>query len=186
MKLKEIIRISAGFLGLEKVVSVLDNNTIADEYTQSLINRLVNLTNLVTGEMSNTYLPLSFTEEVSVIKDNVSYTELQKQIVKILSVADVSGNELQYKQDRKAVYIYNASKAIITYQYVAENYELNDELDYSESEISKGVIAYGVCAEYCLTERRFEEAVMWHERFVNGLKEKICPKNGRTAIRRWE
>ena len=42
-----------------------------------------------------------------------------------------------------------------------------------------GTLAYGVLAEFCLTEARFDEAVMWHERYVNAVNLLLKPKNTR-------
>ena len=184
MKLKDIIKLSAGFLGLDEVVSVLDDETQDNEYTMPIITKLTSLCNVVTGELSSSYLPLVRSDEVKVINGKISMTALQKRPTKILQVNDSTGKELEFSYDANSIYA-NTTSAKISYNYVAENYKLTDDVGYNEQIISKIELAYGVCAEYCLTERRFDEAVMWHERFVDAVKQRVLPKNVNTRARRW-
>ena len=185
MKLRDIIKLSAGLLNLEEVVSVLDNNIAENQRTAPIIERLTSLLNIVTSELSSSYLPLDRVDDVKVINNKISLTALQKRPIKILSLFDGNGKELPFTYDHSAIYV-DAKSAKAKYLYVAENYKLTDDVGYTEQNISKVVLAYGVCAEYCLTERRFEEAVMWHQRFVDGVKQRIMPKNVKSKARRWE
>ncbi|MBR1983072.1 MAG: hypothetical protein IKA12_00090 [Clostridia bacterium] len=194
MKLKDIIKLSAGLMGLEDVVSVLDGKSDETEYTTSVIDRLTVLANMVMNELSSTYIPLERTDEVKVVNKKISMTALQKRPIKIINVTDVSSKDLDFTYDHATIYV-DSSNAKVTYNYVAENYKLTDDVGFTEQNISKVVLAYGTCAEYCLTQRRFEEAIMWHERFIDGVKQRIepeeapvyiAPKNVNMPARRWE
>ena len=185
MKLKDIIKLSAGLLGLSDVVTVLEEKAVSTAQITETIERLQNLCNVVTGELSSTYIPLERTDEVRVINKKISMTALQKRPTKIIKVTDAFLKELEFTHDHATIYV-DSSIVKVTYKYVAENYKITDDVGYTEQNISKVVLAYGVCAEYCLTERRFDEAVMWHQRFVDGVKQRLTPKNVKTSARRWE
>lgn len=185
MKLKDVICVSASLLHLDDVVDVLEDKVVDNQYTSPIIECLTNLCNLVTGELSSSYIPLVRADEVRVINNKISMTALQKRPTKIINVYDINGNPVQYTSDATTIYV-NINNARVQYNYVAEKYKLSDDVGFTEQEISKVVLAYGVCAEYCLTERRFEEAVMWHQRFVDGVKQRVVPKNVKTSARRWE
>lgn len=186
MKLKSIIRLSAELLSLDDVCSVLDGKTEAEDNTQEIIDRLVSVFNIVTGELSSAYLPLERIDEVKVVNDKISFTAFQKRPVRILEVFDKDGNVLKFTHDSSNISVSGVTVAKVRYNYVAEDYRLTDDVGYTERNISKTVLAYGVCAEFCLTERRFDEAVMWHERFEEGIKARILPKSKKITARRWE
>ena len=186
MKLKDVIILSAGLLGLNDVVSVLDNKMAENEYTSPIIERLRTLSNIVTNELSSGYLPLERIDDVKVVNKKISLTALQKRPIKILQVFDYNGKSIEFTYDATTIYLEEVQNVKVKYNYVAENYKLTDDVGYTEQSISRVVLAYGVCAEYCLTERRFDEAVMWHQRFVDGVKNKIMPKNVKTSSRRWQ
>ncbi len=186
MKLKSIIRLSAELLGLDDVCSVLDGKTETDDCTQQVIDRLVGVSNIVTGELSSAYLPLERTEEFKVVNDKISFSAFLNRAVRILEVFDKDDNPLEFSFDRINISVSGVTVAKVRYNYVAEDYRLTDDIGYTERNISKTVLAYGVCAEFCLTERRFDEAVMWHERFEEGVKARILPKSGKISARRWE
>jgi hypothetical protein len=186
MKLKEIIKLSAGLLGLDDVVSVLEDKNSANEYTSTIIERLRTLSNIVTTELSSGYIPLERIDEVKVVNNKISLTALQKRPTKIIEVMFNDGTLLDFTNDATTIYVQTTQNVKVKYFFIAENYKLTDDIGYTEQNISKVVLAYGICAEYCLTERRFDEAVMWHQRFVDGVKQKIMPKNVKTHARRWQ
>ena len=184
MTLKDVLKVSAVLLGLDDVVLVLDEKISEDERTSPIIKRLITVANTVLGELSSSYLPLVYIDEACAYDNAIYLYNLLKKPTKIISVMDYNGNELPFTYDQYGIYV-NAEFVQVKYNYVAEVYNIKEEVGFTEKDISQAVLAYGICAEYCLTERRFEEAVMWHQRFIDGVKKRIMPKNVKTPARRW-
>ena len=59
----------------------------------------------------------------------------------------------------------------IKYRYIpATPTSIEDECEYNESFLQ--IIAYGICAEYCITIADFDNAVLWHQRQTDLIKNK--------------
>ena len=75
---------------------------------------------------------------------------------------------------------------VVEYQYSPTNYALEDEIGYTEKDISSRVIAYGVASEVCIIEGEFEQAVMHHKRYVDEIALLTMPKNAMIKQRSWK
>ena len=74
---------------------------------------------------------------------------------------------------------------MLKYQYLPKNYDINDVVGYKETEVSKMTLTSGLAAEYSISEGLFDEAVMWHKRFVDGVNAITRPKNVKIKSRCW-
>lgn len=184
MSIKEIIRISALLTDRTNVVAYLDKNTNNTDETLSLVQKLLSLTNLVINELASTYIPLVKSETVSARDNKVNYSDLSSSVLKIKSVSNTSGKELAFRTFLHYVSV-PEDRVIIEYEYVPEDYELNDTVDFDSKFVSARVIAYGVCAELAITESRFDEAVTWHKRYVDAISDICVPKSAVTKQRSW-
>ena len=112
------------------------------------------------------------------------YKDLTEQALRIVKVTDFNGNQLDFKTDAE-YFICNRDALIVNYEYLPPNYDLEDQIGYLETDISAGILSYGVNAEYSICEGRFNEAVMWHKRYADHISEICLPKNKRLKGRVW-
>lgn len=186
MKLKEIIKVSADLLGLQEISCYLsgEKNDLDAVFNEKLV-KLVELSNLVISELSCSYLPMIEVETVDSKNGKINFSDLRKNVLRVVSVKDQSGNAVDFTCDYVSVNV-PLGFMVITYECQSDYVGLDEETGYHSAQISKGVLAYGTCAEFCLTERRFDEAVMWNKRYVEAIKEKTSVKNSRVKSRRWQ
>ena len=175
MKVKDVIKISATHLNMPTIVDYCVNGGTLDAEILKEVEKLTVLVNLVVTELSEAYIPTYKIESVVSHNKRVDFSSLSYRPTKIVGVFDESGREIDYKLTPE--YIEGESVAIVNYEYVPPVREFEDDIDYDESVVSSALLALGLTAEYCLTIGRFDEAVLWRKRFVEGVKEKIHPKN---------
>ena len=176
MKISEIIKTAATYLSREDVCEYLTNQEIeASRQTLETVDLLTRLTNLVISELSEG--DVRMVEKVQLNgKTKITFAELDNKILDVVGVYDESGNQLEYSL---STYQLNSRNGIYTfvYSYLPANYGLFDTIGEFEKNVTTGILAYGVSAEFCLTEGRFEEAVMWNKRYVDSINKLYTPKN---------
>lgn len=184
MKISDIALSVAVYLGKTAIADYLSGKEgKTDTETLTQIDAITRLSNLVINEVAGSFIPMVKTEEVTQTDGKIDLRELTEMPLEIKGVyLDESGVSFKVK----GAYAESAFKANkIKYSYIPHNYGLTDEIGYTEKEISLAVLAFGVAAEYCLTEWRFAEAVMWRERFTEGIKSFCIVKNVNTKGREW-
>jgi hypothetical protein len=107
-----------------------------------------------------------------------------ENVVKIIDVLNENGKPKKYVQYPDKI-VTATGKTQIEYQYIPKNYQLDDKIGYTESDVSKTIIAYGAISELCLIERSFDESVMWRNRYMESLKKILLPKNKKIKQRSW-
>ncbi len=184
MKIKDIVRYSALILGRSDVINYLDGKENTGVDTAETVNLLTNLCTLVVEELASTYLPLVSKSTVTFVNGRQPLNQLNDKIVKIVAVYDINGNPIDFTVDNHYV---NAqiTKCTVEFLYLPKNYGLEDNVGYSEKDISATTLAYGVVAEYCITQGLFEQAVMHHKRYVDAVAEICMPKNKKIKARSW-
>ena len=70
------------------------------------------------------------------------------------------------------------------YEYAPTNYGLNDSVGFN-AKITAALLGYGVAAEYCVTQGRFDEAVLWRQRYTAGVERVALPKSATLKDRCW-
>ncbi|MBQ0099039.1 MAG: hypothetical protein KBS91_00630 [Firmicutes bacterium] len=185
MKLKEIVKITAMYLGRNDVISYLDStNGTANANVLELINNLTRCANLVINELALSYIPMYKEENVNVLNNKINYSSLDENVTEIVAVYDEYGNDVHYVVYPEYIEC-NVSSVKVRYKYLPSNYGLNDDIGYSESQISSRIIAYGTASEYCLLSREYQESLMWRNRFNDGVSCVLMPKNGIIKNRRF-
>ncbi len=183
MNVKEIIKISCLLLNKQNVLDYLSGGS-PDSATLSTVANMSSLCNLVINELACTYVPMTKQEKVNFQSGKVYYTDLTERAVRIIDVTDTNGNSTPYQVTAEYVKCnYNASN--IEYEFIPPNYDLEDEFSFSNPKVNARVLAYALCAEYCITEARFDEAVTWHKRYVDEICEICFPKNKSIKQRSW-
>ena len=184
MKISEIVKNSATLLAREDVVEYLSNENEENVSNETLetVNLLTRLTNLVIRELAEGLIVMK-NEAVISNKSSVEFAELGIEPLDILAVYDENGNNLKFNKGAYGITANGNLIYRIVYSYLPDNYDLKDTIGKFEKPVSCAILAYGVCAEFCLVEARFDEAFMWNDKYVEGVHALIKPKNGRVKGR---
>ena len=185
MKISDIVKTSATFLGREDVVDYLSNEgEDVSENALETIDLLTRLSNLVISELAEGLILLKREVRVDGVS-SVNFAEVGISPLDIIAIYDDVGNKLEHKLTRYEVAAVSGLIYKLEYSYLPEKYSLNDMVGEFVKPVTVGILSYGVLAEYCITQARFEEAVMWNERYVDGIKGLIKPKNGKMKGRKF-
>ena len=178
MRISEIIKTAATYLSKEEVCDYLTNQEMeVSRQTLETIDLLTRLTNLVISELSET--DVRMVEKVQLNgQKKVTFAELRNRILEVVGVYDENGNQLEYSLSAFQLDCNNGIYTFV-YSYIPTNYGLFDAVGEFEKNVTTGTLAYGVSAEFCLTEGRFEEAVMWNKRYVDSINKLYTPKNAK-------
>ena len=185
MKIKEIVKSSALMLGRENVVNYLCGNQTptASEDTISEVERLTALTNLVISELAASFVPIAVLEKAQVSNGRIYFNTLKETPLKILDVLDNTDNSVSFVQYPEFISVSNGDRVL--YEYLPKEKTIEQDCPYEERIVPSRVLSYGVASEFCITEGEFEQAVMWHKRYVDALEDIIIPKNRQAKNRRW-
>ena len=186
MKIKDVIKTAATLLGRGDVVAYIDSGQAEQgAETFQTINAMTNLTNLVVSELSATYIPLKTTETMVATSGRIYYKDFSKTLTKVLGVYSGS-SAVNYGYHPEYIILPYSQSYTVEYEYSPSNLGLDDDIGYLEKDVSTITLAYGLSAEFCITEGSFEQAVMWHKRYADGI-EKVCfPKNRKIKERSWQ
>ncbi len=184
MTIKEIIDATANVVGRKDVSEYLNLGKEGSEDTLLTVNKLVGLLNMIISELAGTFIPMIKSESVSAKNGRIYFTDLSCKALEILKVLLPNGTELNYSQNAEFISV-PADNVIIEYSYVPPAYDLTSTIGYTEKEISKSTLIYGLCAEYCICTGAFDEAVLWHDRYVDAVKETRKVKNSKIKGRCW-
>jgi hypothetical protein len=183
MTIKEIIKIMGTFLGRDDVTDYLSGKTdTIDTLTLHAVEVMGKCVNLVISELSRTYLPMTTSQTFT--GTEIQFSLFNERVTKIIGVYSKSGKQKPYDFYPDKI-ILKGGETLIEYEYIPKNYEIDEEIGYNESEISKSVIAFGAISELCLIERSFDESLVWRNRYMENLKKILLPKNKKIKERSW-
>jgi hypothetical protein len=186
MTVKEVIKITATMIGREDVVDYLDGVKDGDlTETEKTVEIMVRLVNLVINELACSFIPMKTIEQTLNSGGKVYYRTLKYNPLEIKGVFNSAGEKVGFSVEHTFVKI-DIPNALIEYSYFPPKYSLDDEIGYSEKDVSARVLAYGLSAEYAITQGCFKDAVMWHKRYADGVALLCEPKNSRIKERVWK
>ena len=183
MTVKDVVKVQATLIGREDVVKYLSGELDnADTATLNAVDIMTRCVNLTVSELAFSHIPMTKTYEVD--GTEIVFKDVPDRLLRIVSVTDKRGNNVEYEYSPEKL---SAKKSglIFTYNYLPKNYQIDDQIEYAEEVLPLRVIAYGSLAEYLLTQRAFDESVMWRNRFVSELTLLLTPKNSKIKERRW-
>jgi hypothetical protein len=184
MKVKDIIKTSATLLAKDNVVRYLaTENSEVDTNTLREVNVFTTLLNCLVSELAGTYVPMKKTEEIGE-KNEILFKDLSENAIRIIDVLDKDKNSISFAQYTDKIKTTSLIHYVV-YEYIPTQFGLNDSLSYTSKDVSKIVLAYGLCAEYCITEARYDEAMVFHEKYIEGIKSRNKTKNGKVVARVW-
>ena len=185
MIIKDILKAACTYLDDLAALNYLNgSDNSPSSATLSRINSLVALAGLVVSELASTYIPMKYKEETAVENGRITFSDLTYNVTRIVSVKDFLGKvEYEFFPTYIAVKT-GAPSCTVEYEYAPSNYGLTDSVGFS-AEVTATLLSYGLCAEFCVKEGRFEEAMMWRKRYSEGVERLCLPKNSKLAGRCW-
>lgn len=184
MTIKDIIKTTAVFLNLTDVTAYLENaSQEVSAATLQRVDALKRLSNLVIAELAASYAPMTCVETVETADGKIIFSELTHNVTRILSVKNEFGKDAEFKIYPEYIKVFGG-KYTVGYEYAPSEYALNDAVGFN-GKITAALLGYGVAAEFCVTEGRFKEAILWRQRYTFGVERVALPKNARVKGRCW-
>lgn len=170
---KEILKLTANFLGLDKLTDYLSNEeeTASDE-VKADVNQLLIFMNYIVREITKDYFPLCHKESIMSDSDGkIYFDKLSKKAIMIKDVKNLIDLSCHYEIYPEYIKLENPNTEYkVFYNYtpktilnITEEAELPFGLDYF-------IVCYGIASEYCLSKGSYDEAHMWESKFVSALK----------------
>lgn len=152
--------------------------------TLAKVDILTRLANIVITELASSFVPIVCAEEVETSDGKIVFADLAHKITRVLSVKNEFGHDAEFKLYPEYLKVFGG-RYTLEYEYLPENYALSDTVGFTEGKITAALLGYGVAAEYCITQGRFEEAVLWRKRYSYGVERAVLPKNAAIKGRCW-
>ena len=181
MLVKDIILKVCDFLENKELSQAILKNSLNSQQEEE-VETLVKCLNLVRNEIATEMLPNVKLERVASQKGRIDFSSLSHQIIEILSVKDIFGNNAVYDvysdhittSETKVDIKYNANPEILAFE------------DEFFSTIPERVYAYGIVREYYYIQTLYEDAGVWEARFKNSIGA-LERKKSETVVlkRRW-
>lgn len=162
MTLKEVMKVAVMKLGLEKDVELDDINACGDT-----VNKLILAVNNTVTELAVCYFPLLRTEKISVKNGRFGYGELERRIVKALSLKK-DGRIAKYKAYPSYIAA-DDGEYEIEYSYLPEEQSFEGTLE-CDVRVNKDVVALGAISEYALMVGEYEKGNIYDEKYKEALK----------------
>lgn len=170
---KDIIKLSATFLGLTDVLDYIKNpSTQPSTEVSNKIEDLLLFTNYILREITKSYFPLLCEEEVtSSTSCEIPFSSLSQSAVAIKSIKNGLGQKVTFNLYPNFIKVGTpSSKYMVSYNYVPEKIQTIDQALELPLGLGYEVVAYGVASEYALSKLLYSEADMWESRFKNSLE----------------
>ncbi len=188
MTVKEVLTLATAFLNLQTEFEGLINGVgSADARTQKEFDNLQLALNLCYQDIAQNYLPLLYTQELTIENNKIYLSDITKELCQVYSITSIDGKK-GYKFKVFDNYIDTNVNGLvkITYSYVPVKLNLNDTINNFAGRISKKCLAMGTVSEYCYISGLYEDAALWGERYKDDLKTETR-KRGEIVLpkRRW-
>lgn len=170
MQVRDCVAFAAEVLDAQNAVKYLKSGETNDYNNVSdTIETLLKAYNAVADEIARDFIKLTRSESFSVTGGEVRYGAFYDNPLKILSVKNVSGSEANAKicPDKIAT---DEGEITVEYVFAPSARGLDDESDFTYTEIGERTIGYGVAAEYALMRGMYEQAVIYNEKFIAAMK----------------
>ena len=182
MKVKDVILLAATLLGCEEDVRYYIEDE-DEEYAQKA-EMLLHCLHLVENELALDYFPLVAEQEVRADSGKIVFSNLSKDIVRVIKVMDENENSMAY-QLFPSYLMTQAGTVKVVYSYTPSQKDWDENIDFTLY-VSQRLLAYGIAAEYCTAMGRLEEANIWDEKYKDAIEAAYKVQSGGTMpSRRW-
>ena len=183
MQIKEIMEISANLLNRQNLVEFLKSNTDnGDAFAE--YKRLIELCNFVITDLTslNFYIKNKLTQSIST--SGIKLSSISNKLLKILGVYNNDGEQVDYVIKNDTLYPISEAECVI-FAEQPSHMTVDFDFEFENANLTSYIVALGVCAEYCLVVADFDNAVVWHEKYVENIKRITKVKNFFTKQRSW-
>lgn len=171
MTVKDIVKKVAVFLDRKDIIEYLQTGA-TENYLSVLedVNLLQNCYNVVGEEIASLYYRFKATEKFSPNLDGIiKLADFSNNPLAIISVKDDKGSKVNAKILPTEI-ITDLKTVTVEYYYVPSYKKLDDISDFQGTTITDRILCYGILTEYYLIKGGFEEANLWHGKYINALK----------------
>ena len=186
MTVKDILITSATLLNRTDLKNFINGQGV-NEYKQveQDFNLLLDAFNLVEEEIATDYYRLNESETFTVVNGVIKCEDFSKNPLAILSVKNLNGNAVNAQIKPDGIYT-NESQVVVEYTYVPTYKTLEQNSSFTGSLITKRALALGAVTEFSLIKGDYEEAVMWHSKYISALNTCITRKKvKKVKERKW-
>lgn len=179
MTVGNILSTSAFLLGDEKLSNKIDqhlkDDTPFSKEEKEEVDKLLKCYNITIQELSEEYLPLTFTEELKSDTNKFYYKDFKKVPIEIKSVYR-SVIPLNFKVF-PTYFVTDGNTCTVKYCYLyMPKTDLKEHCEYENSLITKRIIAEGVVSEMLLNKGMFEQALLWRDRYTKSLQNALLKR----------
>ena len=137
-----------------------------DEKVKNKVDTLLDCYNSVIRGIALNYY--EYVETVEVPVKTVTIANLSPSLLKIISIRDKQGNNLQYKTEGGDI-IVEKYPFVFSYRAFPRLQALNEVYLFDRTVIGENTVIYGTLAEYMLVENRIDEAQNWDSKFRQSM-----------------
>lgn len=179
MTVQSVMILAAELLGRQELKEAVLSGTASEE-----AKALLRCYNLVENEVALDYFPLKKTEHLTGENGKIPYTAFSEFPVDVLR-ATADGISMRFEIFPEYLKLHSGNSADVTYSYAPAEKSVGEDTAFGDK-ISARLLAAGVCSEYLLTERRYEESKMWGLRYYDALRAAgILRRTLSVRARRW-
>ena len=166
MKVKDILLSAALKLGIaEGVKTYFDEGD--NTYEQEAL-LLLDCFSTVENDLALNYFPLRAEDLLRTVTGAVQFSAFAHSPVRIISVKNDEGKEVEfsvYPQYLKT----GAGTFQVTYTYTPDKVAIEDEGNFGIA-VPENLIVFGVLAEFCIVQGRFEEGTIWEKKYKEAIE----------------
>ena len=184
MLIKEVVARALMLAGRADAAQVVLNGENAEGEIGDAVKTALYCVNAAEDELARFYFPLEITETLRSGTKKFDYLRFTHFPVRIMSVADKNGQEVDYTLNSTGVTA-ESEEIIITYRYAPEAAEIDGESAFGEK-LGVEIPALGGAAEYCLINGEISLASALEERYRLAIdRARTQAKRGDIPPRRW-
>ena len=189
MNQKQIIQYLSKWFNITEILELEEfggEQITISSSTQSVIDELTSCINLVVDEIACDYFPLLTTQIVTAKNNQIPYSDLDKQILRIFALKKHSAN-IPYKSFPNHIEVEINGDLSLTYSYIPTPPEsITKSLDIVGSPLTPRIVAYGVAREYCIFNSLYDQAEHYNARFISAMENALTKRSAITLPkRRW-
>lgn len=184
MKIRKLLGDVAKIVEGEDIASLIYQGAEkSDQTANDCLQNLSTAYNAVFSDVSLNYLGLQTTYFSNQTK--IDLNSLTPAFKKVVDVKDSRGESLPYAI-RNGKLVTTQKDAVLTYEYLPENADVDDDFAHYGKAIGYRAFYYGIASEYCLIKGRIEESANWESKYRQAVEVKIDFKRRRLkAGKRW-
>ncbi len=182
MEVINILYAAARMLGIgAEVQGYFDND---DGNGEKEAETLLQCYNIVEKELALDYFPLKAEDTMLSLTGRVDFSALSQSPVRILSVKNNKGEELEYELF-PAYLKAKTGTLTIAYTYTPTEKTAFETCEHQAS-VTETIFLYGTLSQYALTQGMYEEAVVWDKKYKKAVQD-ACGFQSckRLSSRRW-